>query len=119
MLSILRIVTALLFITHGLVKVFGFPDGAQPGLVPLVSLLGMAGVIELIGGIAVLLGLFTRPIAFLLAGQMAVAYFIAHAPQSFFPVLNGGEMAVMFCFCFLYLSVAGGGSWSLDARRNG
>jgi putative oxidoreductase len=117
LLSVFRIVLGLLFLTHGLVKLFGFPAGAQPGQVPLMTLLGLAGVLELVGGVAIVLGLFTRPVAFILSGQMAVAYFMAHAPQGFFPVLNGGELAVVYCFAFLYLAAAGGGEWSLDAKR--
>lgn len=117
LLSVFRIVFALLFLAHGLVKLFGFPVGAAPGQVPLFGLFGVAGVIELVGGIALLLGLFTRPVAILLSGQMAIAYFMVHAPQGFLPVLNGGEMAILYCFAFLYLGAAGGGAWSLDAKR--
>lgn len=117
--SVFRIVLALLFIAHGLVKLFGFPAGAQPGQVPLASLLGVAALLELFGGAALLLGLFTRLVAFLLSGQMAVAYFMAHAPQGFWPVLNGGELAILYCFAFLYLAAAGAGPWSLDEHRRG
>lgn len=117
LLSVLRIVVGLLFLCHGVVKMFGFPAGAAPGQVPLASLLGVAGVLELAGGIAIVLGLFTRPVAFVLSGQMAVAYFMAHASKNFFPVANGGEAAVLYCFAFLYLAAAGAGPWSLDARR--
>ena len=117
LLSVFRIVLALLFIAHGLVKLFGFPAGAQPGAVPLVSLFGLAALLELVGGAALLLGLFTRPVAFLLSGQMAVAYFMVHAPQGFWPVLNGGELAIIYCFAFLYLAAAGAGPWSIDERR--
>lgn len=117
MLSVLRFVVGLLFLGHGLVKLFGFPADAPPGQVPLFSLYGLAGALELGGGALVALGLFTRPVAFLLSGEMAVAYFMAHAPQSLFPIINGGELAIIYCFAFLYLAVAGGGSWSLDARR--
>jgi putative oxidoreductase len=117
LLSVFRIVVALLFLAHGLVKLFGFPAGAQPGQVPLVSLFGLAGVLELVGGAAVLVGLFTRPVAFLLAGQMAVAYFMVHAPQGVYPILNGGELAILYCFAFLYLAAAGAGPWSIDAKR--
>lgn len=85
--------------------------------VPLGSLLGLAGVLETFGGALLLVGLFTRPVAFLLAGEMATAYFLAHAPRGFWPILNGGEVAVLFCFIWLYLAAAGGGSWSLDALR--
>jgi putative oxidoreductase len=116
-LSIFRVVTALLFLSHGLVKLFGFPAGAAPGQVPLFTLFGLAGVLELVGGLAVMLGIFTRPIAFLLSGQMAVAYFMVHAPMGFYPVLNMGEPAILFCFNFLYLAFAGAGAWSIDAKR--
>jgi putative oxidoreductase len=114
---VLRIVVGLLFLAHGLVKLFGYPVGAQPGQVPLVSIFGLAGVLELVGGAAIVLGLFTRPVAFILSGQMAVAYFIAHASQDFFPILNGGELAIIYSFTFLYLAAAGAGPWSLDAKR--
>jgi putative oxidoreductase len=117
LLSVLRIVVALLFLAHGLVKLFGFPAGAQPGQVPLLTIYGLAAILELVGGAAVLLGLFTRPVAFILSGQMAVAYFMAHAPQGVFPVLNGGELAILYCFAFLYFAAAGAGPWSLDAKR--
>ena len=114
-LAVLRIVTALLFIVHGTGKLFGFPDlGFQP---PLASLFGIAGVIEIVGGALLLLGLFTRLAAFILAGEMAVAYFMVHAPQNVFPILNQGESAVLFCFVFLYLVFAGAGAWSLDGSR--
>jgi putative oxidoreductase len=118
LLSVFRIALGLLFLAHGLVKLFGFPAGAQPGQVPLISLLGFAAVLEFVGGAAIVLGLFTRPVAFVLSGQMAVAYFMAHASQGFFPVLNGGELAIVYCFGFLYLSAAGAGPWSLDAKRS-
>jgi putative oxidoreductase len=114
MLGILRIVTALIFMEHGTQKLLGFPPptNAAPAL---VSLLGVQGIIELVGGLLLALGLFTRPVAFILSGDMAVAYFMAHAPKSFFPVLNGGDAAILYCFVFLYLFVAGPGPWSLDA----
>ena len=112
-LSVLRIVTALLFIEHGTMKLFGFPPSDfHPAL---FSLFGVAGMIEIVGGILLVLGLFTRPVAFLLAGEMAIAYFMAHFPQSFFPILNQGESAVLFCFVFLYLVFAGPGP--LEPRR--
>jgi putative oxidoreductase len=118
MLSILRIVAALIFMEHGTQKLFGFPasDRPQP---ELFSLIGLAGVLEFFGGILLLLGLFTRPVAFILSGQMAVAYWMAHAPQSFFPVLNGGDAAILYCFVFLYLVFAGGGAWSQDNTMRG
>ena len=113
LLSILRIVVAFLFIEHGAQKLLGVP-GAADHRVELMSLMGLAGVLELFGGALVLLGLFTRPVAFVLSGEMAFAYFMAHAPQGFWPVLNHGEAAVFYCFTFLYFSAAGGGPWSLD-----
>ena len=119
MLSVLRIMAALLFMQHGLIKLFGFPPGAPPGQMPLASLLGVGGVMELVGGGLLVLGLFTRPVAFLLAGEMAVAYFMFHAPGSFFPSLNHGEEAILYCFIFLYLFVAGGGAWSVDGHLAG
>jgi len=113
LLSVLRIVAAFCFMEHGGMKLLGFP-GAGDNKVELASLMGFAGILELVGGGFVLLGLFTRPVAFILAGEMAFAYFMAHAPQGFWPVLNHGEAAVLYCFVFLYLSAAGGGPWSLD-----
>ncbi len=116
MLSVLRVVAAILFIEHGTQKVFGFPAGSGPhSPYVLMSLMGLAGLLETAGGFAILVGLFTRPIALLLCGEMAVAYFRAHSPRSLFPVINGGEPAVLLCFIFLYLAVAGGGAWSVDA----
>jgi putative oxidoreductase len=114
LLSILRIVAALIFFEHGTQKLLGFPlsERAAP---ELLSLSGIAGILELVGGALLLLGLFTRPVAFILSGEMAVAYWMAHAPQSFFPVNNGGDAAILYCFVFLYLFAAGGGPWSLDA----
>jgi putative oxidoreductase len=114
-LSILRIVTGLLFLEHGLMKLLHFP-AAQPGAPdPLPPMLLAAAVIELVGGILVAVGLFTRLAAFVCSGEMAVAYFMAHAPQGFYPALNMGEAAVLYCFVFLYLAFAGSGPWSLDA----
>jgi putative oxidoreductase len=118
LLSILRIVAAFLFMQHGMQKLLGFP-GAGDHKVELMSLMGFAGCLELIGGGLLLLGLFTRPLAFVLAGEMAFAYFMAHAPQGFWPILNQGEGAVLYCFVFLYLSAAGGGPWSLDRALRG
>lgn len=115
-LAILRIVTALLFIAHGTSKLFGWPSaGMQP---PLMSLFGLAAILEVAGGILLVVGLFTRPVAFILAGEMAVAYFMAHSPKDFFPVNNGGESAVLFCFVFLYLVFSGPGAWSIDGQRS-
>ena len=114
-LSLLRIVTALLFMEHGLMKLFQFP-APQPGAPdPLPMMLMAAALIEVVGGGLIALGLFTRVAAFVCSGQMAAAYFMAHAPQGFWPALNGGEAAILFCFVFLYLVFAGGGPWSLDA----
>ena len=115
-LAILRIITALLFMAHGTQKLFNFPPG-QMGGVELMSLFGLAAVLEAVGGLAILLGVFTRPVAFILAGEMAVAYWMAHAPQSPFPVNNGGDAAILYCFVFLYLFFAGPGAWSIDGRR--
>lgn len=117
MLSVLRIVTALLFLAHGTQKLLGFP--ASDGMPDPFTMGWIAGVLELFGGALLVLGLFTRPVAFILSGQMAVAYFIAHAPQSFYPALNGGDAAILFCFVFLYLVFAGPGPWSIDAARSG
>jgi putative oxidoreductase len=113
-LSILRMVTAFLFMAHGAQKLFGFPAPMPGGRLPLMSLIGFSGILEFFGGLLILLGLFTRPVAFILSGMMAVAYFMAHAPGGFWPLLNKGELAVLYCFVFLYLAVAGGGEWSLD-----
>ena len=115
-LSILRIMTALLFMQHGTQKLFDVPAAGHPGP-ELLSLLGFQGLLELLGGLLIAIGLFTRPVAFLLSGDMAAAYFMAHAPKSFFPALNAGDAAVLYCFVFLYLAVAGGGAWSADAAR--
>jgi putative oxidoreductase len=115
MLSVLRIVVGLSFMLHGTQKLFAFPT-AIPGLVfdPMTQL-GLAGILETFGGFAIILGLFTRPIAFVLAGEMAVAYFTAHFPRSIYPVVNQGEPAVLYCFIYLYLMFAGAGPWSIDA----
>jgi putative oxidoreductase len=113
-LSVLRVVTALLFTEHGTSKLFGFPPSPFP-VHSLMSLVGVSAVLEAVGGGLLVLGLFTRPVAFILCGEMAVAYFMAHAPHSFFPLLNKGDSAIQFCFVFLYLVFAGPGPWSLDA----
>jgi putative oxidoreductase len=113
-LSVMRIVTGFLLMAHGGQKLLGFPVGPEMRQPPLMSLLGLAGVLELFGGALILVGLFTRPVAFVLCGFMAVAYFMAHAPQGFWPIINRGELAVLYCFVFLYLAAAGGGEWSLD-----
>ncbi|WP_320198397.1 DoxX family protein [Agrobacterium sp. rho-13.3] len=114
-LAALRIITALLFIEHGTQKLFGFPASTMEGALPTMLLI--AALLEVVGGLLILVGLFTRPVAFILSGQMAVAYFMAHAPKSFFPVLNGGDAAILFSFVFLYLVVAGPGALSADQRR--
>jgi putative oxidoreductase len=119
LLSLLRIVAAFTFMLFGTGKLLAFPAAIMPegGTAPLLSLAGIAGFLEAFVGLFVLLGLFTRPAAFLLSGEMAVAYFIGHAPQGFWPVLNQGTPAVLYCFLFLYFSSAGPGPWSLDALR--
>ena len=116
LLSVLRIVVAFLYIQHGSAKWFAFPAAVMPGggVAVVGSLPWFAAVIETLGGTLLLLGLFTRPVAFILAGEMAVAYFIGHAPHGFWPTLNMGEPAVFYCFTFLYISAAGAGPWSLD-----
>ncbi len=114
-LAALRIATALIFMLHGTQKLLGFPAPPQSGLPPLFSLLGIGGVLELVGGFLILIGAFTRPVAFILAGEMAVAYWMFHAPRNLYPVLNGGDAAILYCFVFLYLVFAGPGPWSLDA----
>ena len=118
LLSVLRIVAAFLYLLHGTQKLFGVPPSASGATVELASRLGAAGIIETIGGLLILLGLFTRPAAFICSGEMAFAYFLAHAPRGPLPNMNGGELPVLYCFIFLYLAAAGGGAWSLDAARN-
>jgi putative oxidoreductase len=119
LLSVLRIVAAFLFIQFGSAKLFAFPAAIMPGggTAPLTSLPGIAGALEVFGGGLILVGLFTRPVAFLLAGEMAVAYFMGHAQQGFWPLLNQGAPAILFCFIWLYVSSAGAGPWSIDALR--
>ena len=114
-LSVLRIVTGLMIIEHGMAKLLGWPVVSAFAQLKLFSLLGLAGTIELIGGALLILGLFTQPAAFILSGEMAVAYFMVHAPRSFFPLINGGSLAIIYCFACLYLSTAGGGPLSVDA----
>jgi putative oxidoreductase len=118
-LSILRIVSGFLFMQVGTAKLFAFPSAIMPGggAAPIGSLPGVAGALETFGGLLLLLGLFTRPVAFLLSGQMAVAYFIAHAPQGFWPLLNQGAPAALYSFLFFYFSAVGSGPWSIDALR--
>ena len=117
-LSVLRIMSALLFMAHGTQKILGFPMHPNPPA--MFSISWTAGLLELVGGALLALGLWTRPVAFILSGEMAFAYFIAHAPRDFFPVLNGGDAAILYCFVFLYIAFAGPGPWSLDAmmQRN-
>ena len=117
--SLLRIVAAFLFIQAGTMKLFAFPVGMPPdgGTAPILSQVGIGGVLEAFGGALLLVGLFTRPVAFLLSGMMAVAYFQFHAPAGFWPVVNGGSPAILFCFVWLWFSAAGAGPWSLDALR--
>jgi putative oxidoreductase len=114
-LGILRIITALLFVEHGTMKLFGFPAPMGSGSLP--PLFVFAGLLEVIGGLLVAVGFLTRPIAFLLSGEMAVAYFMSHFPKSFFPAMNSGDAAVLFCFVFLYLFFAGAGAFSIDERN--
>ena len=116
LLSVLRIVAALLFLEHGTQKLFGSPVPANGAGPAAFSLIWFAAVLELVGGLLLLVGLFTRPVAFVLSGEMAVAYWMAHAPRSPFPVANGGDAAILFCFVFLYLAAAGGGAWAADRR---
>lgn len=114
LLSVLRFVVGFLFVWHGMQKLFNYPASAN-GAAELMSFMGFAGVLEVVGGLLIVLGLFTRPAAFILSGMMAVAYFTAHAPGGFLPLVNKGELAVIYSFVFLFLSVAGGGVWSLDS----
>ena len=114
-LSVLRIITGLMIIQHGMAKLIGFPAVAAFAKLNPLSLIGAAGFIELIGGALLIIGFLTQPVAFILSGEMAFAYFIAHAPKSFFPLINGGTLAIIFCFACLYLSTAGAGPWSVDA----
>ena len=117
--SVLRIVAAFMFMLAGTMKLFAFPAGVPPdgGTVQLISQMGIGGILEALGGALLLFGLFTRPVAFLLAGEMAVAYFQFHFPHGFWPIMNGGVPAVLYCFLWLYFSAAGAGPWSLDAKR--
>jgi putative oxidoreductase len=119
-LSVFRIITGLMIIEHGMAKIIGWPVVPTFANLQPFSLIGAAGFIELIGGALLILGLFTQPAAFILSGEMAVAYFMVHAPKSFYPLVNGGTLAIMYCFACLYLSTAGAGPWSVDAamKRN-
>jgi putative oxidoreductase len=116
-LAALRIVAALIFMEHGTQKLFGFPAPPASGLPPVLSLYWIGAILEFAGGLLILVGLFTRPVAFLLAGEMAVAYWMFHAPRSFYPVLNGGDAAILYCFVFLLLVFTGPGVLSIDGRR--
>lgn len=115
--SILRIVAAILFMMSGTMKIFAYPMGVPPdgGTVPLLSQAGIGGILEVIGGALLVVGLFTRPVAFIVAGEMAVAYFQFHQPEGFWPIINGGTDAVLYCILWLYFSAAGGGKWSVDS----
>lgn len=113
-LSVLRIVAGLLFIEHGLQKLFAFPSAPPFPMPAIFSLLWIGAILETVGGLMVALGFFTRPTAFIVSGEMAVAYFLFHAPKGFFPIMNGGEGAILYCFIFLTIAAAGGGVWSLD-----
>ena len=117
MRAVLRIVAALIFLEHGTQKLFGFPAPSAAGLPAMFALAWFAAALELVGGLLLMVGLFTRPVAFILAGEMAFAYWIAHAPRSFFPVLNGGDAAILYCFVFLLLVFSGPGAFSLDEKR--
>jgi putative oxidoreductase len=117
LLALLRIVTGLLFLEHALIKLAGFPPGGKPGLQEVGSFLWIAGVIEVVTSLLVTLGLFTRFAAFIAAGEMAVAYWMVHAKMGLYPAVNMGEVAILFCFVFLYLAAAGPGAWSIDGAR--
>lgn len=116
-LAALRIATAIIFVLHGTQKLFGFPAPPASGLPPVLSLLGVGAILELGGGLLILLGIFTRPVAFLLAGEMAVAYWMFHAPRNLYPVLNGGDAAILYSFVFLLFVFTGPGAWSIDGAR--
>lgn len=113
--ALLRIVAGLLFVQHGLQKLFGWLGAS--GAVELMSQMGLAGIIEVVGGTLIAIGLFTSPVAFIASGQMAVAYFQAHLPRGFWPIMNGGELAALYCFLFLYFAAVGSGRWSVDSLR--
>jgi putative oxidoreductase len=119
LMSVLRIVTGLLFMMHGTQKLFAWPGGEGAMPVEMMSIYGVAGVLESVGGALLVLGLFTRPVAFVLAGEMAVTFFMFHIGRSIFPLLNGGEPVVLFCFIFLFLAAAGPGTWALDKPHAG
>lgn len=115
-LAVLRIVTALIFIEHGTMKLFGFPAPMGSGSLPPLML--FAGALEVFGGLLVLIGLFTRPVAFILSGQMAFAYFMGHFPKGIYPAMNGGDAAILYCFIFLYIFFAGAGAWAVDKSKD-
>lgn len=118
--GLLRIVAGLIFLFHGLVKIFGFPPGAQPGQVQEpFSLMGVGGAIELVAGTLIMIGLFSRTAALIASGEMAVAYWMFHAPQNLYPVMNQGDAAILYCFIFLFIAAAGPGAWSVDGLRAG
>ena len=119
LLGLLRIVAAVIFMAHGTQKLLGFPAPPESGQPPLLSLIGVGAVMELVGGLLLVLGLFTRPVAFLLSGEMAVAYWMFHAPSSFYPVVNEGDAAILYCFLFLYLVARGPGAFSVEGARAG
>jgi putative oxidoreductase len=116
-LSVLRIVAALIFLLHGTQKLFGFPAPPAGRSPAVMSLFWIGAILELVGGLLLLIGAFTRPVAFILAGEMAVAYWMFHAPRNLYPTLNGGDASILYCFIFLYLVFAGPGPWSVDAAR--
>lgn len=118
-LAVLRIVTALIFIIHGTQKLVGFPAAPASGLPAAFTLFWFGAILEAFGGFLILIGLWTRPVAFVLAGEMAYAYWMFHAPRSIYPLLNGGDAAILYCFIFLYLVFAGAGAWSVDSRSKG
>lgn len=118
LLSIVRIATGLFLLQHGLGKIFKFPVVPQFATLDLTSMPGIAGFFELIGGLLLVLGLFSRPVAFIVSGMCAVGYFLIHAPRGFYPILNGGELIALYCFVLLYIAAAGPGPWSVDAARN-
>lgn len=117
LLGVLRIMSGLLFLQHGTTKFLHFPVTRHTGVDPF-TMSGAAGMIELVGGVLLVIGLFTRPVAFIMSGTMAVAYFYVHATKGFFPILNGGELAALYCFVFLHIAAAGSGSWSVDQIRS-
>ena len=117
-LALLRIAAALIFLMHGSQKVLGWPAPPASGMPAVLSLYWIGGIMELVGGVLLVLGLFTRPVAFLVSGEMAYAYWFMHAPRNVYPLLNGGDAAILYCFVFFYLVFAGPGAWALDNRRS-